>query len=374
VVETAGEELSPAVKEVIDLLPPTRVFARAINWMVLELRDRRCEDRVLEHEERDGNQETLLRGLHERRLRVTALGYLLALAGIRCVLWLFSVIGLLEKKYYRLVTASQARTVKTIVDVTGTEAKAEMTVDEREAEAQIEEYVALVDRLKEAYGVDSERICAYLLAHRSAAMKVGQDLAKAERMLRRSIAHAERDANLFKTNVTFFGAIVSLAAFVKQLAVLLIVGLGIYWLAPVLRGEKAGELSEQARTMSAFVAAMIALALTWMRLFFNFRRMTKVERDSNRRSAEARLVFYKERLRVTVEAWDEIADAYRTLTGQEPTQDALAAQEQRIAVLNERIRAESAIVDRYTARLTTQEKLRQFVDGGLGQGDIGDAL
>lgn len=373
-VDMARGELSPAVKQVIELLPPTRVFARAINWMVLELRDRRSEDRVLEYEEQDGSQEKLLRMLHERRLRVTAFGYLLALTGIRWVLWLLSVIRLLEKKYYRLVTASQSSTVDTIVDVPGRRAKVEMTMDEREAEAQIAEYVELVDRVKAEYGADDERIPAYLLAHRTAAMKVGQDLAKAERVSRRTIAHAERDANLFKTNVTFFGAIVSLAAFVKQLAVLLIVGLGVYWLAPVVRGEEAGELSEQARTMAAFIAAITALALTWMRLFFNFRRMTKVERDTNRRSAEARLVFYRERLRVTVEAWDDIADAYRTLTGQDPIPDALAAQEQRIADLNERIRAEGAIVDRYSARLTRQEKLRQFVDGGLGQGDIGDAL
>lgn len=373
-VDIARGELSPAVKQVIDLLPPTRVFARAINWMVLELRDRRSEDRVLEHEEQDRSQEKLLRMLHERRLRVTAFGYLLALTGIRWVLWLLSVIRLLEKKYYRLVTTSQSSTVDTIVDVAGRRAKVEMTMDEREAEAQIAEYVELVDRVKAEYGADDERIPAYLLAHRSAAMKVGQDLAKAERVSRRTIARAERDANLFKTNVTFFGAIVSLAAFAKQLAVLLIVGLGVYWLAPVLRGEEAGELSEQARTMSAFIAAITALALTWMRLFFNFRRMTKVERDTNRRSAEARLVFYRERLRVTVEAWDDIADAYRILTGQDPIPDALAAQEQRIADLTERIRAEDAIVERYSVRLTRQEKLRQFVDGGLGQGDIGDAL
>ena len=135
-VDIARGELSPAVKQVIELLPPTRVFARAINWMVLELRDRRSEDRVLEHEKQDGSQEKLLRMLHERRLRVTAFGYLLALTGIRWVLWLLSVIRLLEKRYYRLVTASQSSTVDTIVDVPGRRAKVEMTTDEREAEAR----------------------------------------------------------------------------------------------------------------------------------------------------------------------------------------------------------------------------------------------
>jgi len=80
VVDIVRGELSPTVKQVIDLLPPTRVFARPINWMVLELKDHRSEDRVLEPEEKDRSQEKLLRMLHERRLGVTASGYLLALS------------------------------------------------------------------------------------------------------------------------------------------------------------------------------------------------------------------------------------------------------------------------------------------------------
>lgn len=370
----ARTPLEPDVKAVVELLPPSAIFRKGNIYKILELMDLRRDHEAWEQNVRDDKSQERFELLHRQTAATRAYLLMLCLILLRACLWGLARAGLVSKIYYDRVTGNQNDSLNIIagtLEAPPDEFKKQL--DELDAERQRESYLALLDRLREKYGVTNHRTLAYIDAHLDASMAIGHKYALAEIQARRKRSEAERDAALFKNQITSIGALVSFGAFAKALFVALAIGVGFFFFSNLFQGSTTSKgLTGEEKMLAALLAALIALSLTIMRLFFNVRRMTKVERDTRRRGANARKIDFEERRRVAIETWMAIEDAYRVLTGQDVPADALESQRLRIDWLDSVIHDETLEEKRNSGTLKLRDRIRNFIDGGLGQGDVGD--
>lgn len=360
------------VESVLELLPPNGVFELGQLWMILELMDRR-RITVEEHDSRRREtHDELTELIHWRAMQVEALSSLVLVVVLRWALWVCGKLGLLDFKLYEQVTAAMgqgADAIKTAMDKKAHPFKKQK--DEEAAERMVDERARYVEDLKQKFR-DHSRIMHYLQRYEEISLQAGQRMAEAAMVGRRASRRAEREADLFKTNLTSFGAMISLGAFVKTVLLALLAFIGVYYLLPYTDAQDAPR-TQAARLISAAIGAAIALAISFLRLFFGFRRMTRVQRDAQRRGADARLAYYKVERQVAVECWNDVVDLYAMLTGNPPPASVRQGQQDRLQRIDHAIRREEAEVLANSPDRTLRQKVRGMFEGML-QGDIGDAL
>ncbi len=362
------------VRRVIDEIPPTSIFPRAAVTRVLELMDLRKQKIEEVNQTEDTDYELLVTKLDRRRKQVESYVLLGVLGALRFGSVVASKFGLIERQNWERIGQLQDQVSQ------GTE-RALMKKDhefspqrdELEAAELYEQGQARYHRLQQYYGENNPRIDAYIAHHRETALWLGQENARVEIQARRLRFQAARDAEMYRLDITSFGAMMSLAVLVKDLFVALAIALSIFYLADILRSDPSEEVTKSLKVVSAVVAAILSLAVTWViRLYFNLRRMKGIERDTRRRIAEARLTYLRARLHNRRQAWIQICTSYTTLTAKAPPADANAAQEERELDLNEQIAFEILEVERNSGNLNWKKRLRSLVDGGAGQGGIED--
>ena len=362
----ARTPLDPDIKAVVELLPPSAIFRKGNIFKILELMDLRHDHEAWEHSARDDKTQEKFEHLHRQAAATRAYILMLCLILLRACLWGLARVGLVSKVYYDRVTGNQNDSLDIIAGTLETRPyEFQKQLDELDAERQRESYLSLLDTLRQKYGQGNLRTLAYIDAHLDASIAIGHKYALAEIQARRKRSEAERDAALFKNQITSIGAMVSFGAFAKALFVALAVGLGFFFFTQTMKEAEtdAKKVSDAFKMLSALTAALIALSLTVMRLFFNIRRMTKVERDTRRRGAHARKNDFEERRRVAIETWMAIEDAYRVLTGQDVPNDAVESQKLRIEWLDSVIYDESMEEKRNSGALKLRDRIRNFIDG-----------
>lgn len=363
-----------AVKRVIDEIPPTSIFPRAAVTRILELMDLRKQKLEEIDLAEDRDYEILVTQLDRRRKQVESYVLLGVLGILRGVSLLASKFGLVKRQNWeRLGQLQDEVSEATERALRRKDHEFSPQRDEIEAGELYDQGKLRYQRLEQSYGAENPRIEAYIAHHRETALWLGQENARVEIQARRLRFQAARDAEMYRLDITSFGAMVSLAVLIKDLAVALILALSIYYFADFVRADPTEEVTKAVRVMSAVIAAILTLAMTWViRLYFNLRRMKGIERDTRRRIAEARLNYLLARLHNRRQAWIQICTAYTTLTGHAPPADANAAQEERELDLNEQIDFEKLEVERNSGKLNWRKRLRSMVDGGAGQGGIED--
>ncbi|MGB0714595.1 MAG: hypothetical protein ACPGXK_01875 [Phycisphaerae bacterium] len=368
----ASSSASSAVADVLELLPPNGVFELGQLWMILELMDRRKSSRDEQEVQRRETHDELTELIHRRAMQVEALSSLFLLVAMRWTLWILGKLGVLKMAYYEQVTLAMDRGVESV----------EKSLDEKErpfvkqrdeiaAERLVEERTQYVRKLKERFR-DDVKITQYLQRYEEISLQAGQSMAEAALVGRRASRRAEREADLFKTNLTSFGAMISLGAFVKTVLFALLAFIGIYLLVPFSGSEEAPR-TQAARLISGAIGAAIALAISFLRLFFGFRRMTRVQRDAQRRGAEARLAYLKVERQVAVECWNNVIDLYELLTRKGPPASVDQGQRDRLRRIDHAMLREEDEILANSPEKSLRQRVRGMFEGML-QGDIGDAL
>ncbi len=368
------EDSVDAVKRVIDEIPPTSIFARAAVTRVLELMDLRKQKIEEANSSEDTDYELLVTQLDRRRKQVESYLLLAVLGVLRAISFVASKFGLVKRQNWERIGQLQDEVSQaTERALRKKDHEFSPQRDEIEAGALYEQGETRYSTMQQCYGADNPRIDAYIRHHRETALWLGQENARVEIQARRLRFQAARDAEMYRLDITSFGAMVSLAVLIKDLAVALVLALSIYYFADLVRADTTEEVTKGVRVLSAVIAAILTLAITWViRLYFNLRRMKGIERDTRRRIAEARLNYLRARLHNRRQAWIQICTAYTTLTGRAPPADANAAQEEREPDLNEQIAFETLEIERNSGTLNWKKRLRSMVDGGAGQGGIED--
>ena len=164
---------------------------------------------------------------------------------------------------------------------------------------------------------------------------------------------------------------ISLGAFVKTALFAVLAFFGVYFLMPDARGEQPIALA--AKLLSAAVAATVALAISALRQFFGFRRMIRIQKDAQRRGADARLEFHHAERAVAVDSWHDVVSLYEMLADRPPPPEVDQAQRDRLRRIDQSIRREEAEVIANTPDTGIKRRVRGMFEGML-QGDVGDAL
>lgn len=367
--------LSDDIREVAEYLPPWLVASIAKSFMIVELQDRRRQHRYFARHTSLSSDEKWLKRVQLKALKAQAVGL-----WIRLELFRIFIVGLVWMRVLNRQRHESLQRAMELIDQAVTSGalreatdQTTDTLDERQAKKAIADYLALIDRLRSAYGTSNIRIEAYLTAHHATAIKSGQKMAEAAVQILLLQAQARTEDHVLRQAVTIKGTIFSLVFFLKQIVVVLVGFIGGFFLAKYVHSEQVAPATEHSKFLVGCGGALLALAFSWIRLLLNHMRTARAQRKVMLSFLDERLESLRADYNVEIQMWPDIRGAFKMLTGSEVSANDEAAHRSRMDDLTQKITSTTARIRKLTEKPTFMQRFRNIVDAA-SQGGLSDML